>query len=176
MLGRDVSFWKLKRERQFSNICSLIWNQTIQFFSHESNRANSSFGGVPPSASKRLQSMIDFIRPISGYEMLLKESKIREKPGKSLFMPAINSAQKFSSTRRKASARTDILQFSNFKNQFVHSVRFSEDLFRLKLDLLSFQISFNLSCFLSQSSEVFSPSDFIPDHTNQVYTLINSRN
>jgi hypothetical protein len=63
--------------------------------------------------------------------------------------------------------KTDILQFSNIKNNFVTSMSTTGNLFKFKLEQLSTQIAFYLLGSLSYSSDTFSVRTHIEKYSTQ---------
>ena len=150
-LSKDSQFWKLGNPTQFRELNSLIRLKTPLFFG---------------SSSSRTESMISQIRPISPYEVFLQDSTIRETSNQPMFLPGIKSTRKLTVSGRKTSMKTEILQFSNMKNNFVSSVSNSGNLFKFKLQQLSSKIAFYLLGFLVYSSDDFSVVKKIKNHSH----------
>lgn len=118
---------------------------------------------------ERSESMMDQIRPISAYETFLRDSGLREGASQPIFLPGVRSLNKLTMSRHKSSLRTDVLQFSNMKNNFVTLSTGSGNLFRFKLQLLSYSVAFHLLGFLSFSSDEFCVIKQIDTHSNRFH-------
>lgn len=158
LLSYFSDFWKLRQRQQFNVLNSVLLQRTVQIFVSTSSGLNHfkrSYGSV--SASHLLEQII----PVSKHEKILRQVAISRRGvlGSNL-LPPINSSH-YSSINKKASMRTEIQQFSNFKKHLVNASQ-SEDLFQLRVDLTSIQICFNFLTFLTETISVFDLQAFVP--------------
>lgn len=154
LLSKNSQFWKRKNENQFESLNALIRLKTTNFFNPD-----SSVSGL---------TMISQIRCISPFEVFLHDFDLKEAPSQPSFFPGVRSVRKLTVSGRKSSVKTDILQFSNMKNNLVSSMTNSGNLFKFQLEQLATEIGFHLLGFLVYSSDFFSIDQHIKKYLSPV--------